>query len=70
MIKDKNTMYLAKLTWLRGVAATLVVCSHALRISEGDYGQAKEPTNSLHWFNFFDFWCPDSKDTVTKGQIR
>jgi predicted LPLAT superfamily acyltransferase len=24
----------------------------------------------LQWFNFFDFWCPDSQDTVTKGQIR
>ncbi|WP_411992578.1 glycosyltransferase family 2 protein [Agarivorans sp. DSG3-1] len=24
----------------------------------------------LQWFNFFDFWCPDTQDTVTKGQIR
>ncbi|UPW19344.1 glycosyltransferase family 2 protein [Agarivorans sp. TSD2052] len=24
----------------------------------------------MQWFNFFDFWCPDKQDTVTKGQIR
>ncbi|GGB07947.1 glycosyltransferase family 2 protein [Agarivorans gilvus] len=21
----------------------------------------------LQWFNFYDFWCPDTQDTVTKG---
>ena len=50
----ERSPYLVKLTWLRGIAATLVVSSHSIRLSEGDYGEARVANTSFEWFRLFD----------------
>ncbi len=54
---DKR-QYLVQLTWLRGIAATLVVISHSIRTSEGKYASANYSGQitgqDIGLINFFD----------------
>lgn len=49
-----NQQYLVKLTWLRGVAASLVVVAHSTRMSEGVYDGYSTGGQINHFFQFFD----------------
>lgn len=49
----KQTKYIDQLTWLRGIAALLVICSHVLRATEVSYGLADFASGSA-LLSFFD----------------
>ena len=59
-MKNKNSSgvaYIEQLTWLRGIAAFLVIISHSLRATEVRYSETDEASNIpfLYWFDLGGF---------------
>jgi peptidoglycan/LPS O-acetylase OafA/YrhL len=50
---NSDRKYLTQLTWLRGIAASLVVVSHSLRTAEGQYSSSS-PNHETGFLNLLD----------------